>query len=199
MDKFFRCLICVIFLVSFCVSTSIAGPYLSANLGAVGLNDSDITGGPIGFEEISFDRGIVASAALGYSHYEYRGELEFSYRSNDIDETTFAGVSSNSRRDSNSYSLMVNGYYDFFPGSTVSPFIGAGIGYSNVEADVENLGRRDDHVFAYQGSVGTSFNVNESLNIDLQYRLFMTNDADLSIYEMEYFTHNVSLGLRLGF
>lgn len=174
------------------ISNASAEMYFSGNAGAVWANDSDIDS-VFGTGEISFDPGFGITAALGHVYGNgFRSEAEFGYRNNDIDEISIDG-------DVTSLSFMVNGFYDFMPGNTFTPFVGAGIGFANVEGDIDGFGSEDDNVFAYQVAAGMAFAVNRSMNIDLQYRFFGTEDPDFDGLEAEYTTHNLMIGFRQSF
>ena len=94
---------------------------------------------------------------------------------------------------------MGNAYYDFSTEGSFSPYIGAGLGYANVEADLDDFGDEDDNVFAYQFILGGSFASSETLSVDLQYRYFATDDPEFDGLEAEYSTHNLMIGLRQSF
>jgi OmpA-OmpF porin, OOP family len=99
--------------------------------------------------------------------------------------------------DISSWGVMANGYYDFANGSAFKPFIGAGVGYVNVR--LENGGREDDSVFAYQLMAGCGYALNKDVIFDLQYRYFSADDPDFDGFELDYVTHNVMAGLRFSF
>jgi opacity protein-like surface antigen len=182
------------------VSVTFATPYFSGNLGAVWVDDSDAKN-DIGAEaEFSFDAGFGLTVAFG-SAYDNgaRAEVELGYRNNDLDEFSEPGFSESIDGDVSTLSLMVNGFYDFIPNGTVSPFVGGGIGIANVEGDIEGFGSEDDTVLAYQVAAGVSFAVSHHTKIDMQYRFFGTDDPDFDTFEAEYTTHNLMIGLRQSF
>lgn len=183
------------------LSVASAGPYVSGNLGAVWVEDSDLADDFGNEIEISFDTGFGITGAIGNAFDNgFRTEVELGYRTNDMDEASVSGLGSASiDGDVSTLSLMVNGLYDFMPGNTVSPFVGVGIGFANVEADIDFAGSEDDNVLAYQLAAGVAFPVNPNMNIDVQYRLFGTEDPDFDDVEAEYTTHNLMVGLRYSF
>jgi len=197
MKKQFVVLLALTMFIGLGVSAAFAAPYVSGNVGAVWLEDSDF-----GDEaEISFDTGFGITAAIGNAYENgLRGEVEFGYRTSDMDEfDSDSGSGSIDDGDISTISLMLNGYYDFRPKETICPFIGAGIGYANVEGDIDELGSEDDNVFAYQVAVGVAFAINPQTKIDVQYRYFDTDDGDFDNLEVEYGTHNAMLGVRYSF
>jgi len=196
MKKQFVVLLALTIFLGLGVSAAFAAPYVSGNVGAVWLEKTDF-----GDEaEITFDTGFGITAAIGNAYENgLRGEVEFGYRTSDVDDFDSDLGSDSNNGDISTISLMVNGYYDFMPKETICPFIGAGIGYANVEGDFDELGSEDDNVFAYQVAVGVAFVINPQMKIDVQYRYFDTDDGDFDDLEVEYGTHNAMLGVRYSF
>jgi len=200
MKKQFFVLLALTMFIGLGVSAAFAAPYVSVNVGAVWLEDTDIEDDFGDEAEMSFDTGFGITAAIGNAYENgLRGEVEFGYRTSDIDEFDSDFGSRSINGDISTISLMVNGYYDFMPKETICPFIGAGIGYANVEGDIDELGSEDDNVFAYQVAVGVAFAINPQTKIDVQYRYFDTDDSDFDGLEAEYGTHNAMLGVRYSF
>ena len=73
----------------------------------------------------------------------------------------------------NNYRFMMNAYYDFSTGTVVTPFLGAGIGWSythiNAESGVIFLGSNNS--LAVQGIAGLAFQLNEHWTLDTTYHL----------------------------
>jgi opacity protein-like surface antigen len=184
----------------FGVSTSFAGTYISGNLGAVIVEDSDFDAGPLS-GEFTFDTGFGSVAALGSSFQNGgRVEAELGYRKNDFDEVKFDGIGkADIDGDISALSGMGNAYYDFSTKGSFSPFIGAGLGFANIEVDLDGASSEDDTVFAYQFILGGSFASSETLSVDLQYRYFATDDPEFDGVDAEYSTHNFMIGLRQSF
>ena len=188
------------------VSVGFAATYVSGNVGAVWVVDSDLSlyGEDTG-AELSFDTGYGVTGALGYAFprdvsYGYRTEIELGYRENDTDKVSAKGfVSESIDGDVSTISVMANVFLEFMPEGTFSPFVGAGIGFANVEGDFDDGGSEDDTVLAYQGIAGVAFPLSQNLKIDVQYRYFGTDDPEFDDLEAEYGTHNAMLGLRYGF
>jgi opacity protein-like surface antigen len=199
MNKVLVCFLTFI-VTGFGTSASFAGTYISGTLGAVIVNDSDIDDG-VDTGEFSYDTGFGFLGALG-SSFEGggRAEVEVGYRKNDFDEIKVDGLgSADIDGDLTSLSLMGNAYYDISTEGSFSPFIGAGIGFANLEGDLDDFGDEDDTVFAYQFILGGSFASSKTLSVDLQYRYFATEDPDFDGLDSEYSSHNVMIGLRSSF
>lgn len=183
------------------ISTSFAaGPYMNVQVGGTWLEDADVEG----IADIEFDTGFNVGVAAGYDFGMTRLEAEVVYRENDIDKVEAFGLSLNADGDISALSLMGNAYLDIETGSPVTPYIVAGIGLARVSLnDMKIEGIRvsddDDTVFAYQFGGGVAFALNEAMAIDLGYRYFATEDPEFDGDEVEYKSHNVSLGLRINF
>ncbi|RJQ81276.1 MAG: porin family protein [Desulfobacteraceae bacterium] len=172
------------------------GMYFSGNVGALLLEDSDVTWFDGVRDEAEFDTGLGITGAIGYDFGTgLRTEFEIGLRFNDVDRQFPDGLGG----DFSSFSAMGNAFFDLMPGYRVSPFIGAGAGIANVAADVDFWGEDDDNVFAYQFMAGVSFAVAYNMKIDFQYRYFATEDPDFEFFEAEYKTHALMGGVRINF
>ena len=175
-------------------SSALAAPYVSGNFGMVSLSDSTFsTGG--GSAEVSFDSGFGFIAAVGNNFEGLRGEVEIAYRTNDADKISAIGFSESTNGDFSSTAVMGNLLVDLAISESVRPFLGAGIGLANVDAD----GDEDDTVFAYQAIAGLGFPLTHVTTLDLQYRYFATEDPNFNGIKGEYQTHNFFAGLRFDF
>ena len=172
------------------------GIYFSGNLGGIRVMDSDVTWYDGFQDEAKFDTGIVTTVAIGWDFgIGLRPEFELGFRFNEVDRQFPNGIGG----EIYSSSIMGNLFFDFIPHQRVSPFIGAGVGFANVEVDLDFWGSDDDTVFAYQFMAGLSFAVSRNINIDLQYRYFATEDPEFDFFESEYKTHSVMGGIRIRF
>lgn len=179
------------------VASASAAPYLSGSFGLISANDSTLSGAGSG--ELSFDPGFGFIAAVGNNFDGLRAEVELAYRTNDFDEFSSGGVSGSVNGDMSSLALMGNLLADLPLGESIRPFLGAGIGLANVDANSNDLGDEDDTVFAYQAIAGLGFPLTHITTLDLQYRYFATADANFDGTDVEYQTHNFFAGLRFDF
>lgn len=181
-------------------SETCAQMYVSGNVGVVLAEDSDISDA-YDQGEISYDPGAVVTVAFGYaagSGLRLEGELGSRY--NEMDEISVQGYgSANIDGDVTTSSLMANIFFDILPDERISPFIGAGAGFANIEADLDHFGSDEDFVLAYQLAAGIGFEVTRQLKIDVQYRYFATEDPDFDGVDAEYATHNIMGGVRFSF
>ena len=123
-----------------------------------------------------------------YNEYTPNGNLDYTVNYSDSLGGDFV-----------SSSLMFNGFVDLIPNGQICPFVGAGIGFANVEGDIDYYGSEDDNVFAYQFAAGMAFAVTQNIKFDLQYRYFATEDPEFYSLEAEYDTHNIMVGMRTSF
>ncbi len=188
-------------------SIASAEGYFGIGVMGVIVEDSDLSGlnelNLVDEAELSFDTGWGAMAIAGFEGDRFRVEGEVAYRNNDFDEIDVGDITvETDDGDITAISGMVNGYLKFDLGG-FHPFIGAGVGAANLEADTE-IGRRDfedDTVFAYQGIIGITIPAGTT-KIDLGYRYFATEDPEFELedsnvgLESEYKTHNIYATIR---
>ncbi len=139
------------------------------------------------------DTGWAAGGKVGYDFVGPRFEVEGMYHSNTgnavvIFPTGYANV----RGRIEQVSLMGNLLYDFFPGATVTPYIGAGAGVAFVDANIQGCNLCLT-MFAYQGIVGLGFNASDALRIGLEGRYYGTTNPGA------YFNNNIMALLSLSY
>ncbi len=188
-------------------------------------NDSVVPPSATVFDTDSdYDSGIGIYAALGKKFdNNFRAELEYSYRSADIDQIDpypgFSGIISGSiAGDTKIHALMLNGLYDFndtFGG--VTPYIGGGAGIARVNHSIAGVNAASglsisygsfDYNFAYQGIAGVAVGLAEQLTLDLSYRYFgmlgntysgATVNGSPGVIKAAAASHNLFAGLRWDF
>ncbi|MEE4659709.1 MAG: outer membrane beta-barrel protein [Halieaceae bacterium] len=181
--------------------------------------------------------GLVFGMKFDLFSQSWRAELEYSYTTNDVDShsnVTAAGIGldpidagilltgntedlgvttgdlvNNGQGEVETNSLFVNAYYDFKTSTNWTPFIGVGIGYSNVDVDYSpsNVGiiDEDDDVFAWQVMGGVSYAFNEQFELTGSVRYRETDEADLNSdllpasFDIETESLIVDLGIRYNF
>lgn len=188
---------------SLAAAQAAGGPnYFSAWGGYNALEDSDI--GSPGIEvESDFDGGFGVGVAYGRwfdTPRHWRGEVELGYRGNDVDDVSGVG----SDGEFNALTGMVNGYYDFLPDARLSPYVGVGVGYADVEADGVGLAGGgelddDDGVFAYQAMVGANYQLNPGVDLFGEVRYLDTDDLEFNGGESEYESFTGLAGVRYRF
>lgn len=197
--------------------------YMEGRGGVTFLTDADNTGGGINIKS-SHDVGPNVAAAVGYSDPSgFRGELELSYRENEIDDLTIRddggigvalGVGSlngfgfSASGDVSIFTAMGNLYYDFPTTGPWKPFVGGGIGVAEVSVDASALGVEivddSDTVVAYQVGAGIAYELTPLWSFTVAYRYLATTDPRLTdavgeSFDSEYSSHNVMGGIRFTF
>jgi len=214
MKKKILTIACCATLLSISSVASAQGLYVSGKLGLAIANDSDISDPDLSAAypgagvSIEYDSGLALAGAIGTGFSNnVRIEIELAYQKNDLDKITanvsIPGVGSGSGSlgldgDVSSIAGLLNGYYDFKNTSAFTPFISGGIGMANVEFDAYGSSD-DDTVFAYQVGLGIGYAINEKVSLDLKYRYFGTADLEFDTTEVEYSSHNIYAGVRIGF
>lgn len=118
------------------------------------------------------DNRLMISGALGYRYEHFRGELEYVWRKYSKDETEFDTLKFKS------YSYMANVYYDFMPYNWWTPYVGAGLGYTNLKYNNFDTsshfsnGRYKEDNFTWALGAGASLKVTNRFNVDLGYRYY---------------------------
>lgn len=191
-------------------SISFARPYMSGNVGVGFVEDYTIDDEEFNERgEFSFDPGFTLSGAIGYEFlYGFRAELELGYQMSDMDKLRVSGDFGSEafsiNGDISALTVMANIFYDFIPNQILSPFLGVGVGFANLDFDFSEADISDDDtVFAYQLMAGIAYALNNNLRFDIQYRFFGTEKPSYNfgfpISVDEYQTHNILFGMRYAF
>ncbi|MCX7115844.1 MAG: outer membrane beta-barrel protein [Gammaproteobacteria bacterium] len=138
------------------------------------------------WSNVNYTAGYNGGGRIGFKSNPLRYEAEVAYISatpnafkvNYINQTNLSGQTS-------ATTAMVNAYYDFPAIITpLEPFIGLGIGYAYVNAHLFGTGptlstefRGTNSAFAYQGTVGLTYNFVDNYALDVEYRYLGTNNV----------------------
>lgn len=176
--------------------------YLGLNAGMNFNPDNDIfTAG--GSADIDTDAGYIVGATLGYvpptevPFFDMtRWEVEYNYRANDI--SSVGGVAFDG--DFVSHTAMANMLIDFNNSTRWTPWIGGGLGFSEVDFNGD-----DETSFAWQLKAGLEY-APASMPMTawgIQYRYLETADSQVSINgvpaEVDYDNHSVEATARFRF
>jgi opacity protein-like surface antigen len=164
---------------------------------------------------LKFDPALLGSAVAGWDFApgnpvgEGRIELEYTRRSSPLTQVKFVEGDFEGKGDVTVDSLLVNFFGIFRNKTPWSPYAGVGIGAARMEAsdlkvNGQPLGSGSSVVFAYQLGAGVDFALTDYLSLDLGYRFFNSTrprftEANGQSFKMDYLSHNVILGLRVGF
>lgn len=215
--KQFVCMVIILTLpLLFCCTARAAhsGPYVGAFIGGNAVMDAKSTDSAGDFG-LTYKPAMLGSAVFGWDYEpgnpygEGRIELEYAHRSNPLDKVKFSGWNATGGGDVAADSLLLNFIGISRDSSRWSPYLGAGAGAAriraaNLTASGQPMGDGSDIVFAYQVQTGVDLMVSDHLSFDLGYRFFGTTGSRFTETNglksrMEYFSHSVVLGVRVGF
>lgn len=151
---------------------------------------------------LDFDSGYSVHAAIGYQTADepdvgrIRADVEIFYSDSDNDTFTTGGISTNVGGGLEQTGILANVYLDFLPDSVIRPYIGAGAGVVESDLSVSVGGftaSGDSTEFAYRLAAGASYEITDTIALDLGYRYLTVNT------NTETDTHSVLASLRYGF
>lgn len=155
-----------------------------------------------------------------------RADLEYAYRSNIIDKHINTRATPNTvlpqvdDSDVRSHSLLANLYFDFHNTSPITPYLGIGLGLTNVNtkwtaliAGSQYRFEDSDWTYAGQLTAGANWAVTPNWGIFAQYRYFVAPDIHTSAsvtrtlgnvhetltFKDDYISQSFSLGVRYSF
>ena len=195
------CSVLVGLLIATSATTAMAaGPYVGASGGIAIIHDSDVDVTGVGTGTMNYNLGGGFNIAGGYNFDPVRVELEFGYKTANIDKISGAGGNvTMPNSDINVKSYMVNSYYDFKTGNAFTPFVGVGFGILNDEINIQGS-KEDDTLFGYQFTVGAGFKITPKVNIDVAYRYQgATSDFSKDGVSISYGSSNILAGVRYNF
>ncbi len=171
----------------FTPGTSDPGFYIGAEGGGNWLMNSN---------NYNMDIGYAVGGVMGYDFVGPRVELEGVFRSNNGRGTAnFGNVFSNVNGRIEQLAVMANLLYDFAPGATITPYVGAGAGIAFADAAINGCSLCSTQ-FAYQGIVGLGWNVDRSFRINLDGRYYGTTSPQA--YQNNNITAMLSLTYKFG-
>ncbi|GAB3105202.1 porin family protein [Aestuariicella hydrocarbonica] len=193
-------------------------------------------GSPVGWDT-ELDSGEAYSFALGMGFNEFRLELEYAVSDTDID--THQGVSAagiplgtidagvllsgnvgdlgisvadlvaDGRGEVDSETYFLNLYYDIDTGTGFTPFLGMGVGMTNVEVSYQPSGVMviddDDDVLSYQFLAGVGYDFNEHVTLSLAFKYRDSQEATVESsllparFDLDMEGYVYDLGLRYTF
>jgi opacity protein-like surface antigen len=203
------------------------GWYVGVTGGANWSDDNDFAAAAAGPDLFTIntdnDTGWLVAASLGLSLGQYleglRVEGEVSYRENSVDgvwtsdNNVDALVSGPLSYDHSAIAVMANVWWECDLGG-VSPYIGGGLGWADVEADGNFLTSPDtpafsvsDDGFAWQAGAGVKFPISPNMKLGIGYLFFEGPEVTLlppdltnnqAAGELEYQNHAAVVTLTIG-
>ncbi len=163
-------------------STPIDGWYSNVFAGYAYVPDNiDTTRGNITYTNAHYQSEYNAGGSFGFKSNPMRYEGQVTYLNatlNHVYENSLKQTKTSGHN--NALFGLVNVYYDF-PDviQTISPFLGLGLGYAWIDMNINNKRLVDvpdfndaGSAFAYQGSVGLTFNFAENYALNIGNRVF---------------------------
>lgn len=169
-----------------------------------------VSGGTIIQGDASYEDGFLSGFAVGYDIDEnWSLELDYTYRSNDIDRATTAGGGTiGTGGDYASVAILANAIYRFRPGARLRPYVGVGLGIlQEIDADFEdqNIEASERGTLAYQFLLGASYDYSGPWSVFAEARYMATEGPELEftggsdVYEADYDHLGLLLGARYRF
>jgi opacity protein-like surface antigen len=208
MKKFAVYAVICFFLVLPTISFGASGMYGSFNAGVAIPRDDDITNGST-WLELEYDPGFTVGGAIGYKVKDYRLEGEVAYQNNEVNRIENMAFPVDigdgeilSSMEASLLTFLLNGYIDFENGTAFTPFFTAGFGFARIDGEMTVDGVTDDEddtVPAFQLGVGVGYAVTDTVTLDCKYRYLYTDDFDIEDAELGVASHNITVGIRVGF
>jgi opacity protein-like surface antigen len=155
---------------------------------------------------LGYNQGAGVSFDVGYKMGIGRIEGEIAYQSNGINEYRDSAVTSDATGRLNQTSALLNGYLDFPTGTSITPYIGGGVGVAQVQLDDFNIAgsgvpnsSSTDTVNVFQVSLGGASRVNEHFDLDFRYRYAITSDPSFDNAKMDLSGYLLTFGVRYKF
>jgi len=162
--------------------------YFDGDLGGSIMPDADFKeyfGNPIASgSKVEFDPGFRMGLRGGYGVTDwFAAEFETGIMVNSIHS-----ISGATKADAflSNIPCLLNARFQLSKFDRVTPYIGAGVGFSVVVLDADNItmsggwleGTMSTVVFAYQGFAGLRYNFNENIGLSVEYRYFATTEPE---------------------
>jgi opacity protein-like surface antigen len=187
----------------------VTGAFVTGNGSPTVPNGTPVAAGtPYGWTT-EFDGGWSASAEAGLRYASgLRSGIELAYSKADVDRhsdvrlatialdnvdaavvtgsatqlgATVGQVVADGRGELTNFAVFANGYYDFNRAGAFQPYVGAGIGFSQVEVDYSPSGVQiidgDDTAFAWQLKAGATWRFGEKWEAYGEYAYRQTDDV----------------------
>ena len=174
-----------------------------AKAGGGFTNFSDVTASVGGYSgELEIDSGFSYGVGLGYDFgNDFRAELGFNQANGELDK--IAGVAATA--DVEVSTLSVSIFKDFSNDSSFTPYVGVGVGSTNIDMDTITVNSNqyvgaDDDATSLSLTLGSSFEIGDTASAFVEGTY--TNIEDLNITGVEYSdisTLGANVGVKFAF
>ncbi|MCX5955330.1 MAG: outer membrane beta-barrel protein [Cyanobacteria bacterium] len=193
---------------------SVNGWYLTVGAGAVWPGNINYWANSAPLWATSQPRGVVitnsgfsADGGIGYDFGAIRTELTFGYSAANVDSVVSRDLSRSFNADGrlNKYDTMLSAYWDVLTFSRFTPYIGGGIGYTDlatVRSSSFNAGSyvnppyHDKGLFGWQAKVGVSYALAYNWDVYAEGTFSGTGNPQ---FEGVNFSSYQDVGAKLGF
>jgi opacity protein-like surface antigen len=180
------------------------GFYLTIGAGAAWPSDVDTH---VGTDDINvnpvlhFGGGFSGEAGIGYDFGALRTELTYGYTRADLNDVSLPGFDIGSSGAINKNDVMASLYWDISTGTRWVPYIGGGIGYTNLSTPSVKIGdyrtgSANRGLFGWQAKVGVSYVT--SVNTDVFLEGTYSGAQGFDDNDVNYASYN-DFGAKLGF
>jgi opacity protein-like surface antigen len=140
-----------------------------------------------------FDAGYAYGGAVGYDNGDgMRLELDTTHQMSNLSRVS--GVSTGGNGHLQSTSVMVNGQVDLTHQTSVTPYVGVGLGYQNIGASVAGVSDADWKP-AYQAEAGLRKDISPKMSVFGEYRFSQSEAADIGGAHQHFADHGLLAGL----
>jgi OmpA-OmpF porin, OOP family len=140
------------------------GPYIRLEGGLSHPGDMSARVGAFS-GNIGRDEGYIVGGAAGYQFGQFRAEINGDYSHNHVGSVHVGGTTFSLSGHTDNTSLMVNGLYDIPAGLPVVPYVGFGVGATDL-----GTGTADRWGMAIQPIVGVSYSITPQISVAGEYR-----------------------------
>ncbi len=187
-------------------------PYISAKIKHVSMDATAKLGDSFDVSDDVFGGAI----AFGLEHKgitgSLRGEIEYNKNATtkkdhnityiDYDYGYFA--EGKAKFEIESHAFMFNTYYNFETGAKISPYVGTGIGLSQIKGNlkIEDFGISESIKktnFSWQIGAGISLNLTNNFSLDTGYRYFDYGSFEKEDAKIDVSAHEIYTGARVSF
>jgi outer membrane autotransporter protein len=186
------------------------GFYMGGSVSYAVMSESDISDSaalaPGESATLQYNQGAAVSFDMGYRLGIGRVEAEIGYQRNGVSQYRPASGDVDATGGLTQTRALLNAYIDIPVGTSITPYIGAGVGVAQVNLDDFNIAgsgvpnsSSNDRVNVAQISIGGVSKINEHYDLDVSYRYLMSSDASFDDATLSLSGYLLSLGLRYNF
>lgn len=180
------------------------GFYLTIGAGAAWPSDMDVQPSNDRFNVnpvFTFGGGFSGDIGFGYDFGALRTELTYGYTSASLNDISAPGFDLGASGSISKNDVMASLYWDISTGTRWVPYIGGGIGYTNLSTPSFNIGgfRTDSAnvgLFGWQAKLGVSYVISRNSDVFLEGTYSGAQGFDKN--DVNYASYN-DFGAKLGF